>query len=607
MRYVKLHENEKVPVFKNIAYALKLVWKADKKLFLSYMVSYLADNIFMRYIQGVLFLKVLLGVIDSGGDFNLFLRDLLLFFGVTVFIKVVTWWSSYIRQVSTKRVLKVLNNMVFEKAISLDVAEYEEPKFYDKYQRATLVMSAGYYDVLCSDFADVVSSVLSLIFLLGTVASIGPVYLLFLIPTLFVFVIELRKSKKVYKRDWEMAGNNRTKAYIQRTVFLKDFSKDMRTSNIFSVMMKRFDRAIKENVKILKSYGFKLFVYSMISTLFSEFIPLIGTYAYAAYQFVRKNTLSVSGFSVVISAFTSVRESISLITYCFDEMAQMALYFQNLHDFFDCETNIKDGEKTAGKFESLEFKNVTFRYPSAKKNVFENISFKITKGETIAIVGVNGAGKSTLVKLLLRFYDPTQGEILYNGVNIKEYTVDSLRNAFATVFQDYRNFAISIFENVICRECSDEDRERAKSALKKAGLWEKISSMPSGGETVLTREFDENGAGLSGGENQKLSTARLFAGEYEIAVLDEPSSALDPIAEYKMYESLIDATKDKTVIYISHRLSSAVLSDRIFVISNGRISESGTHKQLLGSDGEYSRMFKLQASGYVREEGENDA
>ena len=131
--------------------------------------------------------------------------------------------------------------------------------------------------------------------------------------------------------------------------------------------------------------------------------------------------------------------------------------------------------------------------------------------------------------------------------------------------------------------------------------------MPSGGETVLTREFDENGAGLSGGENQKLSTARLFAGEYEIAVLDEPSSALDPIAEYKMYESLIDATKDKTVIYISHRLSSAVLSDRIFVISDGRISESGTHKQLLGSDGEYSRMFKLQASGYVREEGENDA
>ena len=606
MRYIKLHEDEKVPVFKNVAYAVKLVWKADKKLFFSYMASNIVDNLFQHYIQSVLFLKVLLDVIDSGGDFKLFLRDLLWFFGVTVFIKVTTWAAAYVRQVSTKNVLKVLNNMIFQKAVELDIAQYEDPKFYDKYQRATLIASSGYYDVLCYDVANALSAIFTLLLIIGTVASINPVYLLFLIPTLFVFSIEMSKSKKVYKRDLEMTGNNRTKAYIQRTVFLKDFSKDMRTSNIFSVMMKRFDGAIKANVKILKDYGFTLFVYSMISTLFSEFIPLIGTYAYAAYQFVEEKSLTVSGFSVVISAITTVREAIMVVAGCFDEMAQMALYFQNLRDFFECETNIKDGDKTAGEFESLEFKNVTFRYPSAKKDVLENVSFKINKGETIAIVGVNGAGKSTLVKLLLRFYDVTGGEILYNGVNIKEYNVESLRNAFATVFQDYKNFALSIFENVMCRECSDGDKIKAQTALEKAGLWNKISALTSGGDTVLTREFDENGAGLSGGENQKLSTARLFASEYEIAVLDEPSSALDPIAEYKMYENLIDATRGKTVIYISHRLSSAVLSDRIFVISDGGVSESGTHKELLKLGGKYSEMFKLQASGYIREEVEEN-
>ena len=202
----------------------------------------------------------------------------------------------------------------------------------------------------------------------------------------------------------------------------------------------------------------------------------------------------------------------------------------------------------------------------------------------------------------MRFYDVTEGEILYNGINIKEYKVDSLRNAFATVFQDYKNFAVSVFENVMCRECSEEDKIKAQTALEMAGVWEKVKTLPSGGDTVLTREFDEEGAGLSGGENQKVSTARLFARKYEMAILDEPSSALDPIAEYKMYENLIKATKDKTVMYISHRLSSAVLSDRVIVLENGSIIESGTHRELLAHGGKYSEMFNLQASAYSREE-----
>ena len=602
MRYVRLHENIKVPVWKNVKYALTLVWKADKRLLLSYMFSNLIDNIFQHYIQSILFLKVLLTVIDSGGSFNRYFRDLLLFFAIALFTKITTWIAAYVRQVSTKNVLKVLNNMVFEKATMLDVGQYENPEFYDKYQRATLIMSAGYFDIVCYDFANVVSGILSLALVIGTVTAIDPEYLLFLVPTMLVFIIEIAKSKAVYKRDLEMTGNNRTKAYIQRTVFLKDFAKDMRTSNIFYVMMKRFDAAIKANIEILKSYGVVLFVYSMISTLFSEFIPIIGTYAYAGYQFVKKNTMTISGFSVVVSAIATVREATMVVAESVDEMAQMALYFQNLRDFFEQETSIKDGEKTAGRFESLEFKNVTFKYPSAKKNSLENVSFKINRGETVAVVGVNGAGKSTLVKLILRFYDVMDGEILYNGINIKEYMVDSLRNSFATVFQDYKNFAVSVFENVMCRECNEEDKRKAQKALEKAGVWDKVKTLANGGDTVLTREFDQDGAGLSGGENQKVSTARLFASEYEIAILDEPSSALDPIAEYKMYENLISETKEKTVIYISHRLSSAVLSDRVFVLGNGSILESGTHKELMASGGQYSEMFRLQASGYNREE-----
>lgn len=217
------------------------------------------------------------------------------------------------------------------------------------------------------------------------------------------------------------------------------------------------------------------------------------------------------------------------------------------------------------------------------------------------MVGINGAGKTTLVKLMLRFYDPNDGEILYNGINLKEYELESLRGKFATVFQDYKNFALSINENIICRECSPEDEILAEEALKRSGAYGKVSTLPQGANTVLTREFDENGAGLSGGEAQKTAVARMFERDFDIAVLDEPSSALDPIAEYKMYQNLIEATKNKTVIYISHRLSSAVLSDKIIVMENGTVAESGTHAELTAAGGEYAKMFALQASSYKKE------
>lgn len=601
MRYIPVEDQVKVPVFKNIVYALKLVCKIDKRMLICYFIDCISDDVFELFIQNILFLKVLLTVIE-GGSFKDYLRNLILFFTIALAGKALLWLAVYTRMVSTKKILKGLNNLVFRKALSLDVGCYESPEFYDKYQRATLIMTRGYFDALCYDVAQIFSGIIAFICIITTVTVIDPKYLLFLLPVVFVFVVEYYKSKTVYKRDLKMTKNNRTKSYIQRTVFLKDFSKDMRTSNIFAVILLRFKKAIDSNVEILRSYGIKLFLYSIVSSLFGEFIPLIGTYAYAGYQFVHKSTMSISGFSVVLSSINSIRESTLRVAESFEELTQMALYFQYLKDFFDYEPKIVGGTLEAGEFENLEFKNVTFKYPGADKNALENISFKINKGDTVAVVGINGAGKSTLVKLMLRFYDPDSGEVLYNGINIKEYRLDSYRNAFATVFQDYKNFAISVFENVMCRECSDDDKLLARKALEQSGAWDKIKTFENGGETVITREFDENGAGLSGGENQKLSTARLFAKDFQLAILDEPSSALDPIAEYKMYENLVKATKEKTVIYISHRLSSAVLSDRIYVIDGGRIAETGTHAELMEKGGSYAEMFTLQASRYLGEE-----
>lgn len=597
MRFIKLHEEVKVPIFRNVVWAFKLVWKADKRLPVGTFISEFANSFMGLFVKNILFLKTLLTIIDADGSFSSYVRCLLWFLTAAVTLQIVRWYGSYLSHAAVKTVLQRLNNKLFEKAYTLDVSCYEDPVFYDKYQRATTVLSDGYFHVLCIDLAVILGDLVSFILVILTVISIDPRYLLFMVPAMLVFAVETKKSRAVYRRDFAMTTNNRVKAYIKRTMFLRDYAKDMRTSNIFLVLLQRFETATRANLVILKEYGLPLFLYSTLSSLLSEFIPIVGTYAFAGYQFIQ-GAMTISGFSVVLSAINSVNGATHALAECFDEISQMALFFSNLRDFFDYEPKITDGVLTPQAFESLEFRDVSFRYPGAKSDSLSHVSFTLHRGETLAIVGVNGAGKTTLVKLMMRFYDPTDGVILYNGKPLQEYRIDRLRGVFAAVFQDYRNFAVSVNENVICRPCDEEDKQRARAAMEQSGAWDRISRFEKQGDTVLTREFEEDGAGLSGGENQKVSTARLFARDFEIAVLDEPSSALDPVAEASMYQHLVEATQDKTVIYISHRLSSAASSDRILVLENGRITETGSHASLMQSGGIYAAMFRKQAAAY---------
>ena len=604
-RWVPLHEDVKVPVVKNILYAAKIMYKSDKVIMPAAVFAQTSYFVFVNFFQAVLFLKVLLSLIEGNASFSYYVKILLAFVGLSMLNEVIVVGCDYLLNVSAKRVFKGLNNMIFKKASEVDVACYEDPVFYDSYKRATDILNSGFFLGYCLQFARVIANLLSLILIVGVVATIDKAYLIFLSPVSIVFVVEIIKSKLIYKKDLSMTSNNRIKAYAQRTVFLKDFSKDVRCSNIFGVMLRNYQRAVDDNVRIIKTYGKKLFFFSMTGSIFGELVPIVGTYALASYKFYNNAGADISGFSVVLSAINSVRTCAEDIARSFAELSNMALYFQNLRDFFEYEPKITSGGKQAGELESLEIKNVSFKYPHSEKYSLKNVNIKIEKGQTVALVGVNGAGKSTLVKLLLRFYDPTEGEILYNGVNIKEYDVLSLRSKIATVFQDYKTFALSVAENVMCRECDENDKIQAEQMLRRSGAWDKIETLEDGVDTVLTREFDDNGAGLSGGENQKLAVARMFAKNFELAILDEPSSALDPIAEYKMYENLIAATENKTVIYISHRLSSAVLSDKIFVLDGGTVSESGSHAELMARGGKYSKMFTLQASSYNREDGDS--
>ncbi len=597
-------KSEHFAAIKNTVYAVKIIFKASPYLLPGYTVSIFGYWFFENYLKNVVFLDKMLSIVTDGGTFETFMKALIIFCIAGIVAYFLDCFGDFISSSENKKVYKLLNEQIFRKACNVDIECYENPKFYDNYKRATDVINND----MTLEFSWCLSNMIAFIAvgasLVSYICSVDPKILLFLSGMIPYVLSQSYRNKLEYKKDKEMTSNNRKKDYVQRVVFLKDFAKDMRTSGIYHVMKNRFVRAVESNREIIRKYGWKTGALDVLGGFFSEILPIAGTLIYGVYGFIN-GTVSVAQFAVIVSAITGLKSIIENIGRDLKEIQRVSLYFGNLKIFFGYENKLKNGTRKAETLESVEFRNVTFTYPGAKKPSLKNVSFSVGKDETVAIVGKNGAGKSTFVKLLLRFYDPDEGEILYNGINVKEFDTESLRKRVGTVFQDYKVFALSVNENVLCRDCENEkDRAHAKRALVKSGAFSKISTLENGADTVLTREFDDKGAGLSGGEQQKVAAARMFAHTFDLAVLDEPSSALDPIAEYNMYESLIDETKNKMVVYISHRLSSAVLSDRIYVFENGTVAESGSHAELMAKNGVYAEMFTMQASNYKDEEGE---
>ena len=244
----------------------------------------------------------------------------------------------------------------------------------------------------------------------------------------------------------------------------------------------------------------------------------------------------------------------------------------------------------------IEVRNVSFRYPGTKELVLDHVSLKIEPSEKIAVVGKNGSGKTTLVKLLCRLYEPEEGEILWNGKNIREYDLKEWQKIFAIVFQDYSLLSLTLGQNVAASE--QYEAERAKEVLQLAGFGERLNKLKKGLETVVYPEYEQDGVSFSGGEEQKIAIARAIYKGGQICILDEPTAALDPVSESRVYESFDEIVKGKTAVYISHRLSSCKFSDRIFVLDNGKIAESGTHEALLSQNGLYAQLWQAQAQYY---------
>ena len=602
----KIKTKPKFEGLKNVIYALKTVHSCAPGMMLAQVTMQTSFWFFTGFVKDVLFLKLLLDLITNGGTFKEYVLLVLMLVAAELIATGINCFSDYYSSVKWKKFYKNLNDKIFQKAVSVDMECYENPAFYDKYKRATEIITEDHIAMFAWQFSNIIAGSLTGVFLVIYVITIDPKILLILLVSVFVLAFETIKGKLDVKKDKEMTPHKRSKAYVKRTLYLREYSKDMRTSNIFDVMHTRFKTAITKNREIIKKYGWKIAILETMSGFFGKALPVATTYIYAVYRYAVKKDLEVSDFSVIMTAMSNLKDVFNDVGQAVSDVRREAEYFGNLKVFMEHESKVISGTKLAEDLESIEFRNVSFTYPDAKEATLKSLNLRVNKGETIAIVGKNGAGKSTFVKLLLRFYDVDDGEILYNGVNIKEYDIASLRSKLATVFQDYKVFALSIGENILCKEIeTEEDKNRVDTAIINSGANTCVEKLPQKAETILTREFDEKGTGISGGEQQKIATARMFAKDFQLAVLDEPSSALDPVAEYKMYEKLIEATENKTVIYISHRLSSAVLSDNIYVFDNGSVSEYGTHDQLMENKKGYYEMFTLQASNYKATEEVN--
>ena len=590
---------QKAHIIKNTAFMLGCALKcAPLSLFIIYF-SYLAENVYYAVVINVMFLETALSIIENNGSF----QDFAIRMGIIVLGKLLVDLIGYIDVYTVRIKFEIkcesyINSLIFKKAQEVELACYENPEFFDKYNRATWVVDLGGFKRIIEGSAWTLGSVVSLIFLVIYLVSIDPWLLVFILCPVVVMWFRVIKNNVELEKEKDMTPYEREKDYVRRTILLKDFAKEIKTTNIFVVLEKRFKSAISKNIAVIKKYGWKIALLECISDYFAEIIPVTGGFVYGCYRLLVAQNLPISQFSVLVSAITTCRNKTNQLARYFAMQQKHCLWVQNLREFLDYEPKIQGGDVIPEDFRSLEFKNVSFRYKEDSDYILKDVSFKIEKGQTIAVVGHNGAGKTTLSKLLMRLYDVTDGEILYNGINIKEYDLLKYREKFACVFQDYRVFAMTVAENVLTKEVTEENRKTAVNALRMAGVSEKINKLPNKEDSILTKEFDKDGILLSGGETQKVTISRLFARDFDVAVLDEPSSALDPVAESKMYDALLEGTKGKTVIYISHRLSSATRSDNILVFNKGVLTEQGKHSTLMENDGYYREMFTLQASGY---------
>ncbi len=500
----------------------------------------------------------------------------------------------------TDKLIYNINRQLMEKSSKLtDLYYFEDAKFYDDIQ--VIEQEAAWRPVNLMVFAtSMIRNGISGISMLFLLSGFHPIIsLIILISILPQALVSYRLQREAFETMVDRSPDSRKLRYYSSVMLSKEHAKEVRLFKLSSFFIDKYDQVYSKIHRDIKNVRYKQAVYSILLVL----LGLIGigfSFWWVIEQAI-KGIFTPGDILVFSSSILLARQSLSSMIEESSLLYDTLLYMEKFFNFLSLQPIVNSGTKAIDLNDNdyeITFNNVSFKYPKTDRYSLSNINLKIKRGEKIALVGENGAGKTTLIKLLVRFYDPTEGTIKINGVNISSYDINLLRDNMSVVFQDFSKFNLTLRENIAIGDLTKIDREaEIWKAIKNSNLNQVLEKLPNKLDQMLGKIFN-GGTDLSGGEWQKVALARAFLRDSPIVILDEPTASLDPRSEHEVFQSFIELSKDKTVFLITHRLSSVKMADKIVVLKDGEIVEVGTHSELIKKQGYYYELYKLQAEKY---------
>lgn len=584
----------------NIIFLFKYSWKISKKRFAGAGI-----DIVLKVVEpfvNLIFPTLIINELTGDRSWHTVLLYIGIYIGCILMLRLLRLVFNVFINMSINE-CDVKNGLFYNSHyLQMDYSKLEDENVRDLQQEITSKVQEN-------DFVDCISMLItSFLTLLGFVYIISmlePIILLFIF---IIILINLFINKKLKKNEYEFksvqAKLNRKFDYLFSAMTTFDYAKEIRVNKVSNVLENKFHRSIIDFENKNKKFIFGQLLYNILSAFFS-LIQMIVSYGYVAY-FVILRKISVGQFYLYTNAIYNLTNSFNELVKQIIELRFQAKCVDDYKSYIsligskDIKKEVNSLPVENNDYPMFEFDNVSFTYPNTDRTVLKNISIKINKGEKLSIVGMNGAGKTTFIKLLCRLYTPTKGCIKYFGVDISTIKRDEYYKLLAVVLQDFKIFSFSFFDNIVLNQ--DYDRGKLEKSIINAGLKTRVENLPKGVMTNIYKDFDESGIEFSGGEGQKLVIARAYYKDASLVILDEPTAALDAIAENQIYNNFNNIVYNKTSIFISHRLSSTKFCDVIAVFNKGEIVEYGNHKMLMDKNGLYYEMFNKQADYYKQSE-----
>lgn len=592
---------EALPLFLS---SVKRVWELDKSyVILSFFLLIIGTvpDIFAAFATAVFNQRIIVGAEKYASYLYVYYPLLISFFVMILYGILFSVW----RWAETKSMDKITAYLLREsvkKASMLDYSSYDDPEFYDRIQKGWSQDGTMFIHSATTVFN-------SISYLLGMVAYISVLayvdWKLMVAITVIRMIVNpfINKTyRMIYLLDNKLAELRRKEQYYRGFFNEKGMASEGKIFNLYNYAKENYLKAHKAIYKATFIHKIKVNGINLLSNIIYNF-PLAAGYIYLSIC-VYNGTVSLANMTLFISMYVGFVDQVYNTISNISDLRYYAEQSRYAREFMTLPTGIftdydhtKERVSPVSAGHTIDFLNVTFRYPDTEKNVLENVSFRVEANECVSIIGANGAGKTTLIHLLMRLYDPTDGVILLDGRDLRDYSAESLYEIYGVLFQDYCNYAVSAKESITL-SIEDILAERFNNSLRASTAYKFIDTLEKGRDTILSRAFDPKGRELSVGQKQRIAIARAYYKDAPVIILDEPSASIDPESESEILDSVIEMKGKKNIWLISHRLSTCVFSDRVLLLKDGVLIGNGTHNELLSTNEEYKRMFRLQADRY---------